>query len=422
MSIWTMKENSTGELKAVVDGTRWENAKVKAFDKLAANVEIEGFRKGKAPKKLIEKQISEQNVWMEAAESEAQKVLEEGIEEHNLWLIARPELGIDEINAEKVSYTFTCTVKPVVALGEYKGLNYEVNAEVATEEEVNAELTKIQDNFAELVVKEGEVVNGDTAVIDFEGFKDEVAFEGGKGENYPLEIGSGSFIPGFEEQVVGMKVNEEKDINVTFPENYQAVELAGAPVVFKVKVNEIKTRQLPELDDELAKDANIENVDTLEQLKAHITEQLNSNKKVEAENAALDKLMQQVMDNATVAIPEVMVEQEVEQMIQEYASRMQRQGFSLDQFMQITGQTIDGLKEQFHGDATTRVKSRLVLEAVATEEKCDPTAEEIEKEYNEIAEAYSMEVSKVKELISSDNIHYDLRLRKAVDIVKDSSK
>ncbi len=422
MSTWTKKENSTGELVVTVEGQQWEKAKTKAFDKLSKEVEIEGFRKGKAPKKLVEKQLKEQGVWMEAAELEAQAVLEAGIEEHNLWVVARPELAIDEINADKVTYRFIITVKPEVTLGEYKGLSYNVEDANVTAEEIDAELKKLQENFAELVEKEGAVENGDTAVIDFEGFKDGVAFEGGKGENYPLEIGSDSFIPGFETQVIGMKKEETKDIEVTFPENYQSEELAGKPVVFKVTVHEVKGRTLPEINDELAKDANIENVETLEQLKANITERLSEQKKNEAEGKAQDELLTELVDRADVDVPEAMIDNECNSMLNEQANRMRQQGFSLEQFYQLTGQTEEMMKEQMKGDAKRRVELRLVLEKVAEVENLNATEEDVEKEYQEIAVMYSMEADKVKELIPADNIQYDLQLRKAMDFVKDSAK
>lgn len=422
MSTWTIKENSTGELITTIEGETWNIAKTKAFNKLAQNVEIEGFRKGKAPKKLIEKHLAPQQILMEAAESEAQATLEEGIKEHDLWIIARPELAIDEINEEKVAYRFTITVKPTVKLGTYKGLTYEVKTAEVTEDEISAELTKIQENFAELAIKEGSVENGDTAVIDFEGFKDGVAFEGGKGENYPLEIGSGSFIPGFEEQLIGMNKEESKDVEVTFPENYQAEDLAGKPVTFKVTVHEIKNRVIPALDDELAKDVNIPEVDTLEQLKNHITAQLAEQKKNQAENEATEGLLTQLVEGVEVEIPSVMIDQETNEMVNDYARRLQQQGLNMEQFMQITGQTIETMKEQMKGDAERRVRVRLVLEEVAYVEQLAPTEEDIEKEYNEIATAYKMEVEKVKELLPSDNIHYDLQLRKAMDFVKDAAK
>ncbi len=423
MSTWTKKEKSTGELVITVEGENWEKAKNKAFDKLAKNVEIEGFRKGKAPKKIVEKHVAPQQIWLEAAEAQAQSALEAGIEEHDLWVIDRPELAIDEINAEKVVYRFTMTVKPEVKLGAYKGLSYQVEPAEVTEEEIQNELSKIQENFAELIVKEeGQVEKGDTAVIDFEGFKEGVAFEGGKGENYPLEIGSGSFIPGFEDQLIGMKKEEEKEIQVTFPENYQSKELAGQPATFKVKVHEIKTRSIPNLDDELAKDVNIPDVDTLDQLKVHIQEQLTAQKKTQAENEAMEKLLTSLIEGAEMEVPEILIDQEAGEMVNEYARRLQQQGLNLNQFMQITGQTVDSMKEQMKNDAERRVRSRLVLEEVAYQEQLKPTDEEIEKEYNEIAAAYKMEVEKVKELISSDSIHYDLQLRKAMDFVKNAAE
>ena len=241
MSTWTLKEKSTGELKVTIEGENWKTAQTKAFNKLAKELEIPGFRKGSVPAAMAKKYVPTQKIMLEAVEHCAQDLLDAGIEEHSLWPISRPELNVEEISEEAATMSFTFAIKPEVKLGEYKGLAYEVEETSVSEEEVEAELKRIQENFAELEVKEdGEVENGDTAVIDFEGFKDGVAFEGGKGENYPLEIGSNSFIPGFEEQVIGMKKEETKDINVTFPENYQAAELAGQPVVFKVTVHEIK--------------------------------------------------------------------------------------------------------------------------------------------------------------------------------------
>ncbi len=422
MSTWTKKENSTGELIATVENEQWETAKKKAFNKIAQNVEVEGFRKGKAPKKLIEKQVNEQSVWMEAAESEAQNVLEQGVEEHNLWLVSRPELAIDELNADKVVYRFIVTVKPEVTLGEYKGLDYKVEAVEVSADEINAELSKIQENFAELVEKEGNIENGDTAVIDFEGFKDGVAFEGGKGDNYPLEIGSNSFIPGFEEQLIGMAKEESKDIEVTFPENYQAADLAGKPVVFKVTVHEVKARTLPEINDELAKDVNIENVETLEQLKVNIEQQIKDRKTSEAENKANDELLNQIVEGATVDVPTAMVDTETTSMINEYANRLQQQGLNLEQFFQITGQTEENLREQMSKDALSRVQLRLVLEKISEVENLVVSEEEIDKEYQDIATMYSMEADKVKELLPSENIRYDLQLRKAMNFVKDSAK
>ena len=422
MSTWTLKEKSTGELKVTIEGENWKTAQTKAFNKLAKELEIPGFRKGSVPAAMAKKYVPAQKIMLEAVEHCAQDLLDAGIEEHSLWPISRPELNVEEISEEAATMSFTFAIKPEVKLGEYKGLAYEVEETSVSEEEVEAELKRIQENFAELEVKEdGEVENGDTAVIDFEGFKDGVAFEGGKGENYPLEIGSNSFIPGFEEQVIGMKKEETKDINVTFPENYQAAELAGQPVVFKVTVHEIKAKVLPELNDDLAKDVNAPNVETMDDLKALIRKNQEEQMQQNAENEATNKLISTVVDACEVEIPEVMIKNETDDMIQDYANRLQQQGISLTQFFQITGQSEETLREQMVKDAESKVKLRLVLDAIATQENLEVGEEDIDTEYGLIASQYNMEKEKVKELIPASSISYDVRLRKALDLIKDST-
>ncbi len=422
MSTWTLKEKSTGELKVTIEGENWKTAQKKAFNKLAKELEIPGFRKGSVPAAMAKKYVPAQKIMLEAVEHCAQGLLDAGIEEHKLWPISRPELNIEEISEEAATMSFTFAIKPEVKLGEYKGLTYEVEETSVSEEEVEAEVKRIQENFAELEVKEdGEVENGDIAVIDFEGFKDGVAFEGGKGENYPLEIGSNSFIPGFEEQLIGMKKEETKDINVTFPENYQAAELAGQPVVFKVTVHEIKAKVLPELNDDLAKDVNAPDVETMDDLKALIRKNQEEQKQQNAENEATNKLISTVVDVCEVEIPEVMIKNETDDMIQDYANRLQQQGISLTQFFQITGQSEETLREQMAKDAENKVKLRLVLDAIATQENLEVGEEDIDTEYGLIASQYNMEKEKVKELIPASSISYDVRLRKALDLIKDST-
>lgn len=422
MSTWTLKEKSTGELKVTIEGENWKTAQKKAFNKLAKELEIPGFRKGSVPAAMAKKYVPAQKIMLEAVEHCAQGLLDAGIEEHKLWPISRPELNIEEISEEAATMSFTFAIKPEVKLGEYKGLTYEVEETSVSEEEVEAEVKRIQENFAELEVKEdGEVENGDIAVIDFEGFKDGVAFEGGKGENYPLEIGSNSFIPGFEEQLIGMKKEETKDINVTFPENYQAAELAGQPVVFKVTVHEIKAKVLPELNDDLAKDVNAPNVETMDDLKALIRKNQEEQKRQNAENEATNKLISTVVDACEVEVPEVMIKNETDDMIQDYANRLQQQGISLTQFFQITGQSEETLREQMAKDAENKVKLRLVLDAIATQENLEVGEEDIDTEYGLIASQYNMEKEKVKELIPASSISYDVRLRKALDLIKDST-
>ena len=283
-STWELKEKSTGELKVTIEGEAWETAKKKALNKIAKNANIPGFRKGKVPTAMIKKQFGEKAILAEAADACANEAFQTAIKEHNIVLVDRATMDIETLEADKIVYVFTCTVKPEVKLGEYKNLAVSKNVAEVTDADVDAEVAKLAEKKAELVLKEeGTVANGDTAVIDFEGFKDGIPFEGGKGENYPLVIGSGAFIPGFEEQVLGMGIEETKDLNVTFPENYGAAELAGQPVVFKVTVHEIKTKVLPELNDELVKGAEIEGVETVEAYREYTKNNLVNKAEAEAD-------------------------------------------------------------------------------------------------------------------------------------------
>lgn len=421
MSTWNIIEKSKGELKVTLEGQEWKEAQAKAFDKLAKNIEIPGFRKGHVPKNLIEKNVSKNNVMVEAVESVANSYLQAGLKEHDLWPVARPELGIDSMDEEKAEIKFIIVCKPEVTLGEYKGLNYTLAETEVTEEEVNTEIERLRENYSEVVAKEGAVAHGDTAIIDFEGFKDGVAFDGGKAEGHSLEIGSGSFIPGFEEQLIGAAAGEEKEINVTFPESYHAAELAGVPVVFKVKVHEVSSKQLPELNDEFAKDVNAPGVETVEDLKNLIKKDLGENKKVEAENNAMNDLVSKVVDGSTVEIPEEMISDETDQLVNDFANRLQQQGFSLQQFMQMTGQTIEQVREQMGKDAENKVKLRLILDAIVKAENLEASEADIEQEFQTIADQYSMELAKVKELIQPFQLAEDIKLRKAYDLIKDSA-
>ncbi len=422
-STWTLKENSQGELQVKVNGEEWKAAQEKAFKKLAKNVEVKGFRKGQVPEKMARKVVAKQHILVEAVDEIAGKAMQEGIKEHDLWVIARPELKVDALDEEEAVLTFVMSVKPEVSLGEYKGLEVTKDEVKVEESEIEAELNRLQQRFAELVVKEeGTVENGDTAVIDFEGFKDGVAFEGGKGENYPLEIGSGSFIPGFEEQLVGMAVEESKDITVTFPENYGAEDLAGAEAVFKVTVHEIKAKTLPEINDDLIKDAEIKEVETVEAYKEYVNKNLTTQKENDAERKFENDVLTKLTENTPVEIPEVMVSDEVDSMVNDFAQRLASQGFPLDQYYQMTGLTEEALREQMQPEAKTKVHVRLVLDAIANAENIEVNDEDVEKEYQNIADQYGMEVDKVKEVINKDALVYDLRLQKAVTLVKENVK
>lgn len=422
MSNWSILEKSKGELTVTIEGNEWKEACAKAFDKLAKDVEISGFRKGQAPRNLVEKQVSKNNVYIEAVESLANELLIKGIQEHDLALVARPELKINSLTDDKADIGFILIVKPEVQLGEYKGLAYQEEAVEVQEEEIDLEVTTLREKFAEMVTKEASAENGDTVVIDFLGKKDGVAFEGGQAEGHQLELGSGSFIPGFEEQLIGTAAGDKKDVEVTFPENYHAAELAGAPVVFEVTVHEVTRKELPELNDEFAKDVNAPNVETLADLKNHIKENIEKSKKDRAENMAMDKLISEVVEGAQVDIPEEMINEETDQLVQDFSQRIQQQGASLSVFLEMTGQKIEDLRSQMSVDAEKKVKLRLVLEEIAKQEKLDVEEAEIDKEYQSIAEQYHMEVEKIKELIQPSNLKYDIRLRKAYELIKDSAK
>ena len=421
-SKWELKEKSTGELVATVEGEDWKQAQKKAFNKIKKNINIPGFRKGQAPAALIKKQIPAQNILMDAVEAVANDVLSDGVEEHKLVLVDRPELRIDEINEEKVILKFICAVKPEVKLGDYKGLPIKKKATRVTQKDIDAEVERLQQRYADMVVKEeGNVESGDTAVIDFEGFKDGVAFDGGKAESYPLEIGSGAFIPGFEDQLIGMAKEETKDINVTFPEDYQVAELSGQPVVFKVTVHEIKTKVLPEANDELIKEAKIKDVETMEDYRAYVKKNLSERKDRENEENFTNELLEKVVANAEVEIPDAMIERETDEMVREITQRLSAQGFTLEQFAQVTGQDEEKIRAEVRQDAEKKVRVRLVLEAVAEAEQFEISDEEIDAELKAIADQYSMQIEQVRNLISHDAVSYDLRQRKALELIKETA-
>ena len=420
-SNWKKLEGSVGELTAEFSGAEWTSAQEEAFNKLASNVKLDGFRPGKAPAALIKKKVSKTSVLQEAVEIIISKNYAELLTSNEVEPIAQPELSVESVDEETLKVKFMVTVRPEVTLGQYKDLEIKKTAVRVTQKEIQAELDVLRSEFAVLEVKEeGTVADKDTAVIDFEGFLDGVAFEGGKGENHPLEIGSGSFIPGFEEQVIGMAVNETKDINVTFPEQYQAEDLAGKEVVFKVTVHEIKTKILPELDDELAKDTNISGVETLKDLEAHVKGQLKTQKTTTAENEYSEALFKKVVENATVDVPAVMVEQEMQQMLQEIMGNLQQQGLDFDTFKAITGKTTEDIKEEISEQAESRVKLNLVLAEIVKEEKLEISEEEMNEEIENIANYYGKEVEEVKSVLATQMgaIASDILNRKAIKIIK----
>ena len=423
MSEYKKIEDGKAEITVTVEGEKWAEAKKKAFNKLLKNLEIKGFRKGQVPTSLANKYINAAQVNAEAVNSVTNETFEEVLKEHEVELIDRASLDVKELNDDKATLVFVCPVKPDVKLGDYKSLKYKELEVSVSDEELNEEINRVLERKADLELKEdGEVEDGDTAVIDFEGFKDGVAFEGGKGENYDLVIGSKSFIPGFEEQLIGMKAEEEKDINVTFPENYHVEDLKGQPVVFKVKVHEIKKKVLPTLDDEFVKDLKIDNVTNVDEYKNYLKEQSLTRKKNEAENTATEALLDNLSEMCEVNIPKVMIDQEVNSMFQEQAQRLMYQGISMEQYQKIIGQNNDEMKKVLEPMATRRVKTSLCLEAVAKAENVEVSAEDIEKHYDELADMYKMDKEEIKKYVPEANVKEDLKLTKTIDLLKNNKE
>ena len=403
-------ENAIVELTVAFDSEEWKATQEKALDKLAKNVKIDGFRPGKAPAAMVRARVSKASVLEEATDMILQTKFVEILTEANVEPVAQPALSVQKVDADELEVQILVPVKPQVELGEYKGLEVKKGRVTVTKKEIEEQLANYQTQFAELTVKEGgKVAKGDTAVIDFEGFVDGVAFEGGKGENYPLEIGSGSFIPGFEDQVIGMTVDKEQDIVVTFPEDYGAADLAGKEATFKVTVHEIKEKHLPEIDDELAKDVNIDGVETLDQLKDHIKANIKTRKESENENKFMDDLYKAIVASSKVEDSDALLEQEQGLMLQEIEQNLQRQGLNFEVYQQFTGKSKDDIKEDIKPQAEERVKLNAILAAIIEEEKLAVSDEELD------------EVKKIFEGNMS-RIENDLLTRKAVDLVKDNLK
>lgn len=423
-SKWTLNEHSEGVLEVVVDGEAWENAQKKAFNDFKKNVSIKGFRTGKVPEALLKKQISKEAIYDRAVEGVANEALVEAIKEHNLELVARPTLDYKDASDESVTLVINCVVSPEVTLGEYKGLDIHKDEVHVTDEDVEAELSKVQDRFADWVLREeGQPAeDGDQVTIDFVGKKDGEPFEGGSGENYPLELGSNTFIPGFEEQLVGVKTDDVKDVTVTFPEDYQAADLAGKEAVFTVTVHDIKYKDRPEVNDELIAQLKREGVETVEKFKEVTKEDLTKERERAADEKFTNDLMEAISDNATVEIPAVMIENEVDNLYRDFTNRMQQSGFTAEQYFAATGQTEADLKATMRPDAQRRVKGSLVLDAVIKAENIEISDEDVEKEYTEMSTLYNMDVEQIKKLLPAENIKDDLAQQKALELIKSSVK
>ena len=417
-------EGNVGVLTIEVDAEKVNEGLDAAFKKVVKQINVPGFRKGKMPRGMFERRFGVESLYQDAIDYLLPNAYAEAIEETGIDPVDRPEIDVEQIEKGKsLILKAKVTVKPEVKLGDYKGLEVEKFDTTVTDEDVENELKSMQEKQAELVVKEeGKAENGDTVVIDFEGFVDGEAFEGGKAENYSLELGSGQFIPGFEEKLVGAAAGESKDVEVTFPEEYHAAELAGKPAVFKVTVHEVKTKELPALDDEFAKDAD-EEVETLDALKAKVKERLEHDKKHEAEHFVQDAVIEKAAANAEIDLPEVMIENEVNRMVDEFGQRLQMQGMNLDLYFQFSGQDENALREQMKEEAENRVRTSLTLEAIANAENLDATEEDLNEELGKMAEMYNMTVDSIKKALGDLNgLKSELKIKKAIDFLVENSK
>lgn len=417
------KNKNVHEIVIKIEGDSWKNALDQAFQDKKKEAKVDGFRKGKVPKDIYIKKFGIESLFLPAADFVLQEAYTKAMEDSKLTPVVQPDVNLKDISEEAVEFIFKIITKPEVIVKKYKGLNIKPEKVKVEKEEIEHELSHILERYTELVTKDGKVENGDIAVIDFEGFKDGVAFDGGKGENYSLEIGSNTFIPGFEEQVIGMKANEEKEIHVTFPEDYQADDLKGAPVVFKVKVNEIKQKQARDLDEEFFEDLGMEGVDSKETLEAEIEKSIKTQKEMDAENKYVDQILEEVSKNVEVDIPEEMVNEEIDRLMHRFEEQMKMQGISLDVYYQFTKSTEKDLRDQLEKEAYSNVLYRLMLEEVMKLEKVEVSIKDAEKEADSLAEKYKMEKEEfLKNFGGIDMIQYDLQMRKTIDVLKELNK
>ena len=418
------KVENKKEITITIEGNEWENALDKAFKEKVKSVNVDGFRKGKCPRSKFEKKFGKESLFIDAAESLIQDAFKKAMDENKEIIpVVQPRVDIKSIDDKHVEFLFTIITAPALTIKKYKGLGVKKSAVKVEKEEIEHEIGHLLEKYTELVTKDGALENGDIAVIDFEGFKDGVAFDGGKGENYSLEIGSNTFIPGFEEQMIGMKTGEEKDLDITFPEDYMAEDLKGQKVVFKVKVNEIKEKQKRELDQDFFEDLGMEGVDTKEKLEKEIEESIKANKEMDAENEYLDKLLEEIGKNVEVDIPEEMVDDEIDNMIHKFSHQLQMQGLNLDMYLKFTNSDEQALRDQMEKDAYQHVLYRLMLEELVKLEKVEVTDKDIDEEIKNVTEKYHMtEEDFLKQFGGREMLKYDLEMRKVIEVLKEANK
>ncbi|MGG4394893.1 trigger factor [Paenibacillus thiaminolyticus] len=423
---WEKIEKNVGVLEVEVDAERVTEALDQAFKKVSKRVNVPGFRKGRVPRPIFEAKYGVESLYQDAIDIMLPEAYTQAVKETDIKPVDQPDVEVEQFGkGQTFKFKAKVTVKPEVQLGEYKGLEVEKQSVEVTEEELDAELKRMQERHAELIIVDEDVAaTGDSVVIDFEGIVDGEAFEGGKAERYTLELGSNSFIPGFEDQLVGMGTGDFKDVEVTFPEHYHAENLAGKPAVFKVKLHEIKRKQLPVLDDEFAKD--VSEFDTLDEYKADLKQQLQSRKEKEAEGAREAAVVDKAAENAEVEIPHAMIESEIQHMVKDLDNRLRMQGMNIDMFLTLSGQTIADLREQMQKEADKRVKNNLVLEQIAKEENLSISDEELSAELDKMAEMYQRTAEEIRDILTKngtiENLREEALIRKTIAFLVENSK
>ncbi|HIW12899.1 MAG TPA: trigger factor [Candidatus Salinicoccus stercoripullorum] len=421
---WEKQEGNEGVLTVTVPATEVDSALDEAFKKVSKQVSVPGFRKGKVPRQMFEKRFGVESLYQDALDILLPKAYTEAVEEAGINPVDQPEVDIEEMEKGKdLIFTAKVTVEPEVKLGEYKGLEAEELETEVTEEDVQKEIDSMLESHAEMVVKdEGRVEEGDTVNLDFDGYVDGEQFEGGKAEGYDLEIGSGSFIPGFEEQVVGLENGEEKDVEVTFPEEYHAEELAGKEAVFKVKINSIKVKETPELDEELLKELD-QDVDSVDALKEKLEKDLKEAKENQADVSMKEQLIEQASDNAEIDVPEAMIKSETDRMLQEFEQRLSQQGINMEMYQQLSGQDEDALRDQMKDDAEKRVRTNLVLKQIAVDENIEVAEADVDAELEKMSGQFGIKVEDIKSTLGDlSMLNEDLKVQKAIDVLVDNRK
>lgn len=418
------KKSYENEVSIKIEGKEWTDALDKAFKDKVKTVSVDGFRKGKVPRDIYEKKFGKESLYMPASDYVIDEAFKKALDESKLVPVVQPSVDLKNVDDNGIKFVFKIITKPEVKIKKYKGLNVKPSEVKVTKEEIEHEMGHILERYTETRTKEsGEVANKDIAIIDFEGFKDGKAFEGGKAENYELEIGSNTFVPGFEEQLVGMKVNEEKDIDITFPKDYASEELKGAKVVFKVKVNEVKEKVERKFDKELFDDLAIEGVDSKKSLEEYIKKDIASQKEAEVENKYVEDLLEAVSKNVEVDIPEQMVEEEINRLIARFDDQLKMQGASLDLYYQLSKTKEEDLRAQMEKEAYSHVLYRLVLEELQAIEKIEVTDKEVEEEVEDLSKKYNVKKDElVKGFGGLDLIKYDLEVRKVIEKLKEYNK